>query len=123
MPNAPTIFDRSLLRVRKERALRLGPATFLIDRVADDLVERLSAVTRTFTHAADIATPGEGLGRALTASGKVADVSTVDFEGEAERLPFAEGSLDLAVSALALQLVNDLPGALAQIRRALKPDG
>ena len=39
------------------------------------------------------------------------------------RLPFADGSLDLVVSALALQFVNDLPGTLIQIRRALKPDG
>ena len=40
-----------------------------------------------------------------------------------EALPFADGSLDLVVSALALQFVNDLPGTLIQIRRALKPDG
>jgi SAM-dependent methyltransferase len=40
-----------------------------------------------------------------------------------ETLPFRDGSLDLVVSALALQFVNDLPGALIQIRRALKPDG
>ncbi len=40
-----------------------------------------------------------------------------------EALPFRAGALDLVVSALALQFVNDLPGALVQIRRALKPDG
>ena len=40
-----------------------------------------------------------------------------------EALPFADASLDLVVSALALQFVNDLPGTLIQIRRALKPDG
>jgi SAM-dependent methyltransferase len=40
-----------------------------------------------------------------------------------ELLPFGDGSLDLVVSALALQFVNDLPGTLVQIRRALKPDG
>jgi SAM-dependent methyltransferase len=40
-----------------------------------------------------------------------------------EALPFADGALDLVVSALALQLVNDLPGTLIQIRRALRPDG
>ena len=40
-----------------------------------------------------------------------------------EALPFADGSLDLVVSGLALQFVNDLPGTLIQIRRALKPDG
>ena len=40
-----------------------------------------------------------------------------------EALPFRDGSLDLVVSALALQFVNDLPGTLIQVRRALKPDG
>ena len=40
-----------------------------------------------------------------------------------EALPFRDGTLDLVVSALALQFVNDLPGVLIQIRRALKPDG
>jgi SAM-dependent methyltransferase len=38
-------------------------------------------------------------------------------------LPFAPASLDLVVSGLSLHLVNDLPGTLVQIRRALKPDG
>ncbi len=49
-----------------------------------------------------------------------ADLAVVADE---EALPFRDGSLDLVVSALALQFVNDLPGTLIQIRRALKPDG
>src|SRR5262249_26751587 len=40
-----------------------------------------------------------------------------------EALPFADGTLDLVVSGLSLQAVNDLPGTLTQVRRALKPDG
>ena len=40
-----------------------------------------------------------------------------------EALPFADASLDMVVSGLSLQLVNDLPGTLVQMRRALKPDG
>ena len=38
-------------------------------------------------------------------------------------VPFREGSFELAVSALALHWVGDLPGALVQFRRVLKPDG
>ena len=124
MSSGPTIFDRRLLRVRQQRARALGPETFLIDRVADELGERLAAVLRSFERAADLGTPTDALRRVLVASGKVAFV--VDAESVAvdeEALPFAEGSLDLAVSALSLQFINDLPGTLIQIRRALKADG
>jgi SAM-dependent methyltransferase len=121
MAAAPTIFDRPLLRARRQRAQALGAETFLLDRVAADLAERLSAVMRTFERAADIATPADTLRRALAASGKVKDVAALDFDDEV--LDAAPGSLDLAVSALALHFVNDLPGALVQIRRALRPDG
>ena len=105
--------------MRQERARKLGPATFLLDRVADDMVERLGAVTRTFERAADVGTPLDAVRRAL--AGRVAGFA--DSPADEEALPFAPGSLDLVVSALALQFVNDLPGALIQIRRALKPDG
>jgi SAM-dependent methyltransferase len=119
MPHAPQIFDRKLLALRRDRARKLGPATFLLDRVADELAERLSAVTRTFERAADVGTPTDAVRRALAPQvGSFAEVVT-----DEEALPFAAGSLDLAVSALALQFVNDLPGALVQIRRVLKPDG
>jgi len=122
MSAGPTIFDRPLLRARRRRAERLGPATFLIERVAADLAERLSAVLRQFEHGADIGTPGDALRQALAATGKVASVAAIDL-GDDEAVPLAESSLDLAVSALALQFTNDLPGVLVQIRRALKPDG
>ena len=103
------------------RARKLGPATFLLDRVADELAERLSAVMRTFDRAADIGTPTDAVRRAL--AGKVGAILPMCIVADEEALPFARGSLDLAVSALALQFVNDLPGTLIQIRRALKPDG
>jgi SAM-dependent methyltransferase len=122
MNSGPTIFDRRLLDARQTRALAQGPATFLLDRVAADLVERLSAVLRPFERAADIGTPTDALRRALTATGKVGTIAAAN-PGEDEALPLAEGSIDLAVSALALQFVNDLPGVLVQVRRALKPDG
>jgi SAM-dependent methyltransferase len=122
-PNAaPILFDRALLRVRQSRASKLDPATFLLERVADDLAERLQAVVRKFDRAADIGTAGTGL-RAVLA-GRVGALAHVDLPDiESQGLPLAPESLDLAVSALALQFVNDLPGVLTQIRRALKPDG
>lgn len=120
--SAPSvIFDKALLEARRQRARKQGAETFLLDRVAADLGERLSAVLRTFERAADIGTPGDVVRRGLLASGKVASVEGVPFQDEVLSMP--EGTLDLAVSALALQFVNDLPGALIQIRRALKPDG
>lgn len=124
----PTIFDRTLLATRQRRALALGPATFLLDRAADDIADRLQAVTRRFERAADLGTPADAVRRAVMASGRVDSIAPAGW-GEAERVVDAEGrplgpeSLDLVVSALAFQFVNDLPGALAQIRRALKPDG
>ena len=128
MPN-PVIFDRSLLRARRARAAALGPATFLIDRVADDMAGRLSAVLRQFDIAADIGTPTDAVRRAL--AGRVGTIVGTDpmasgafaVAADEEALPFRDGSLDLVVSALALQFVNDLPGTLLQVRRALKPDG
>jgi SAM-dependent methyltransferase len=129
----PLIFDRGLLRARRARAARRDPATFLIERAADDLSARLAAVLRQFDLAADIGTPTDAVRRAL--SGRVGAMIAVDpvaahlaterlaVAADEEALPFRDGSLDLVVSALALQFVNDLPGTLIQIRRALKPDG
>ena len=119
---APVLFDRALLRARQDRALRLGPATFLLDRVAEEMAERLHAVLREFKNAADVGTPGDQVRNAL--AGRLNQLAGVDLpEQESEPLPLQPASLDLVVSALALQFVNDLPGVLAQIRRALRPDG
>jgi SAM-dependent methyltransferase len=122
MPSGPAIFDRALLRTRLRRAGQLGAESFLIDRVAADMAERLSAVLRQFDRGADVGTPSDAVRRALAATGKVASVDAAAI-GDDEVLDLAPGSLDLAVSALALQVVNDLPGLLIQVRRALKPDG
>ena len=131
--SAPRIFDRSLLRQRRRRAQALGPATFLIDRVADDIADRLATVLRRFPRAADLGSPTGAVRRAIAgrADNLIAvDGTTQSFDAagprvvaDEEALPFADGSLDLVVSALALQSVNDLPGTLVQIRRALRPDG
>lgn len=113
----PALFDRALLHARQQRAQALGPASFLLDRVAEDMSDRLAAVMREFHAPVDLWTPGEGLA-GLPSMQRVA----LDAAGS-EKLPLAPESLDLVVSALALQFVNDLPGVLAQVRRALKPDG
>jgi len=119
---APVLFDRALLRARQSRAAALGAATFLLDRVAEDMSERLHAVLREFRTAADIGTAGEQLRNVL--AGRVDQLTPVALPDlESEPLRLSPDILDLAVSALALQFVNDLPGVLAQIRRALKPDG
>jgi SAM-dependent methyltransferase len=140
MSPPPSIFDRRLLRARGGRAERLGASTFLVERAAEDLSERLAAVLRRFDLAVDLGTPTDALRRALAASGKVATIVAADallgangaapprgaplaVAADEEALPFRDGSLDLVVSALALQFVNDLPGTLVQIRRALRPDG
>ncbi|MFB9266737.1 methyltransferase domain-containing protein [Bradyrhizobium erythrophlei] len=117
---APVLFDRALLGVRLDRARRDGAATFLLERAAEDLADRLLAVARTFSMGADVWTPGAGLADALR--GRVASVRRIDFSAS-EALGLPPDALDLVVSALAFQFVNDLPGVLAQIRRALKPDG
>ena len=119
MPQAPQIFDRTLLAARRARAAKLGPATFLLDRTASEMAERLGAVLRQFERAADVGTPTDAVRRALAGQVGAFEPAVTDEEV----LPFVPGSLDLVVSALSLQFVNDLPGTLIQIRRALKPDG
>src|SRR5438270_6493751 len=133
MSGNPIIFDRPLLRSRRRRARALGPETFLLDRVASDLAERLGAVLRQFDIAVDLGTPTDAvraacaglasIGTLIAANPDVAAQDAPAVAADEEALPFRDGALDLVVSALALQFVNDLPGALIQIRRALKPDG
>ena len=136
MPQHPIIFDRALLRARRRRAAALGAATFLVDRVAEDFADRLATVLRRFAYALDLGTPTDAVRRALAASGKVDNIIAVDVladpasvgaglavAADEEALPFRDGSIDLVISAFALQYVNDLPGTLIQVRRALKPDG
>jgi SAM-dependent methyltransferase len=132
--SAPHVFDRPLLRHRRRRAQALGAATFLVDRAAADLAERLSAVLRRFPVAADLGSPTGAVRRELgtrvdtlvAVGAAVEDVrghQGPKLVADEEALPFADASLDLVVSLLALQSVNDLPGTLVQVRRALRPDG
>jgi SAM-dependent methyltransferase len=137
MASGPVVFDRAAVRRNLRRAQKRGPATFLIDRAAEDLCDRLSAVLRRFELAVDLASPTDAVRRRLRGTDLVstviavmdpasADVPVRDdltIIADAEALPLREDSLDLVVSALALQFVNDLPGTFVQVRRALKPDG
>jgi SAM-dependent methyltransferase len=134
MTENPMIFDRALLRRRRRRAAALGPVTFLLNRVADDLAERLSTVLRHFDLAVDLGTPGDAVRNVLMRLDSVGRIIAADVMPDAARgeivvaadeeaLPFGDATVDLVVSALALQFVNDLPGVLVQIRRALRPDG
>jgi SAM-dependent methyltransferase len=141
MTQGHIVFDRRLLRERHARAMALEPATFLIERVAADFGERLATILRRFERAVDLGTPTGELRRVLADSGKIgtiiaanpaarlrggasaADAAAFQVAADEEMLPFADGSVDLVVSGLALQFVNDLPGTLIQIRRALKADG
>jgi SAM-dependent methyltransferase len=132
--SAPLVFDRLLARRRLARAIAGGYEDFLLRRAIDDLDERLGTVLRRFPLALDVGTPTAGAAQWLLASGRVDHVvrlaptpdaisGPLTLRGDAESLPFADGRFDLAISLLALHGVNDLPGALIQIRRALKPDG
>jgi SAM-dependent methyltransferase len=135
----PPLFDRALLGRRLDRAIRASPdgrANFWLDRAAEELSERLSLVTRSFARAADVGSPGPEAARALAARAgadltlrlaptfsSVGEGGFLPSVGDFERSPLAADSFDLVVSLLALHHANDLPGALIQIRAAMKPDG
>jgi len=131
LSDSSVVFDRALGRSRLKRALAEGYPDFLLQRAVGDLEERLGAVLREFKLAADLGTPLSlarpviaGKARtALRMAEAEAEGAGADLVGDLEALPFAAESLDLAVSLLALQSVNDLPGAFIQIKRALRPDG
>jgi SAM-dependent methyltransferase len=139
-PIAHEIFDRSLARARLERALRTFDtergADFLLRRAAAELADRLTLVKREFAIAVDLGTPGPHAARAMAGDSRIGFIvraaPTESGVGEGayprivaddERSPLGDASCDLVISILSLQGVNDLPGALIQIRRALRPDG
>ncbi|PQA86500.1 methyltransferase domain-containing protein [Hyphococcus luteus] len=134
MSSPPQIFDKTLYARRRARAAKtVGDAGFLHRRAMEDIVERLEIVKRRFDLAAF---DGAGdLTSMLTPACDVEDVISMDLAparlpqtglrlaADAEALPFAPHSLNLFVSLLTLHTANDLVGALAQARMALKPDG
>jgi SAM-dependent methyltransferase len=133
---ATLIFDRSLMRRRLDRAIANGYVDFLADFAVEDILERLLTIRRNFRQIADIGSPFPTLAEKLSQHFPEAEIfrlaplnvyrggpKTHALVGDEEALPFAANHFHLAVSALALQYVNDLPGALVQIRRILLPDG
>jgi SAM-dependent methyltransferase len=136
-PDTRTVFDRALVRRRRERVVLGGDGSdFLFAEVADRMADRLSDVKRGFGIGVDLGSRGGHMARAALRTGRVERLYAADASPELagrlavpavaadeEALPFADASLDLVLSSLALHWVNDLPGTLVQVRRALKPDG
>ena len=135
MSEAHLIFDRNLLRRRRDRAAATqhGVAPVL-EAAAERLLDRLDDTTRRFGRALEIGGRGlvaprlreRGIGLVVSmdlSARQAASAGGLGVSGDEEWLPFEAGSFDLVVANLCLHWVNDLPGALAQIRRAMAPDG
>jgi SAM-dependent methyltransferase len=128
-----TPFDRRLRRIRRDRAAPLFEGADYLHRLAaDELLDRLGSVTREFRTALDLGCLGGYAADRLRAMGLQVTCADPGFrfadaaegvQADEDRLPFADGSFDLVISVGALDSVNDLPGALTLVRRALRPDG
>ena len=124
-------FDRVARRQQRARAASgFAEHAFLKHAVATDLAERAASFERRFERVLDlgchdarvpVAAAWSVAVDAAWAFARVAGPPAV--VADEDRLPFADASFDLVVSALVLHGVNDLPGALIQVRRALKPGG
>ncbi|WP_316979768.1 methyltransferase domain-containing protein [Shumkonia mesophila] len=137
MADPMTVFDRRTVRLHRERAAKgLESFDFLFAEVGERLADRLDDVTRRFPMALDLGCHTGILAGRLAGRGGIETLVACDLSeamarragplalaADEERLPFAEGVFDLVLSNLSLHWVNDLPGALVQIRRALRPDG
>ncbi|HEY4162871.1 MAG TPA: methyltransferase domain-containing protein [Dongiaceae bacterium] len=139
VPEGARVFDRRLLARRRDRAAITSEAhDFLFAETAERLLDRLDDVTRQFPTALDLGCRDGLVARLLRGRGGIRDLIQGDLSGamaararrhglavrlDEEALPFAGESLDLVLANLSLHWVNDLPGTLAQIRHALKPDG
>ncbi|HEX3350448.1 MAG TPA: methyltransferase domain-containing protein [Acetobacteraceae bacterium] len=128
------VFDRAAVRRHRDRAaVRVHTVEDILRDAAERLLERLDDVTRRFTQALDVGGRGvvAPLLRARGIETVASDLSPAMAARSApfavcadeERLPFAPGAFDLVVASLSLHWINDLPGALIQLRRALRPDG
>ncbi|HWY15132.1 MAG TPA: methyltransferase domain-containing protein [Rhizomicrobium sp.] len=125
----PIVFDRRTYAARRGRAARSAGDQFLVHQIAESMAERLGAVKKSFSQGLDLGSRSASFARLAQYAGywvrtglSPAD-EAVSLVADEEALPFAGRSFDLVVSVLSLHAVNDLPGALLQIRRALKPDG
>jgi len=131
--NVPEIFNRQRRRVVRDRAFsRAKGDDFFSQIMAEEIVERLDVVKRSFRRALIIGLPAAGLGKKLESRGmKVVFADSSARLASAlggvicddDRLPFADHSFDLIINIGSLDTINDLPGALVLIRRILIPDG
>lgn len=126
------VFDRSAKRRQRQRmASRAGEYDFLRDAVSDRLLDRLDDIRRSFPLALVQGCDSTRLQQRLAGRGGIETLIGMDgipasglhVVGDEEFLPFAEQKFDLVIALLNLHWINDLPGALIQIRRVLKPDG
>lgn len=119
------VFDRSCVKHNRNRSLKdFKNHGFLFDWAADQINDRLSDVNRNFPKVLQLGIRGPAIQNDKIQSQFTMDIAgTPSIIAEEDILPIAPGSLDLITGNLTLQTVNDLPGALIQIRRALKPDG
>ena len=136
MSESPRVFNRAVVRQHRDRAAaRLEEHDFLLREVGERLLDRLDDIRRRFPLALDLGCRTGLLGEMAAGRGGIETLVQCDLSlpmaaragpravaADEEFLPFS-GSFDLVVSCLNLHWVNDLPGALIQIRRALKPDG
>jgi SAM-dependent methyltransferase len=126
---APVIFDRKLYAARRLKAACGHKESFLARQAGETLAERLVALGKRFRRALDLGSRAESFVLVAPCADHWVRTSAIAGEtGESvvadeESLPFAPNSFDLVVSALTLHAINDLPGTLVQIRRALAPGG
>lgn len=129
----PLVFDNALLRTRRSRASRRSKS-FLMERAAQDAAERMCDINRQFENALIIGAPDfvETLLTNLPSSKRplnhttcydTIELTQAQTIAADDNLPFDPGTFDLIISGLSLHTVNDLPGALIQARRVLRPDG
>ena len=131
--NIMQIFDRKVVRQHRDRAASgYDNYSFLKDEIADRMVERLEEINRDFNVVLDLGAHKGVLGKRIKhdllvsadlSQNMVSNCSGLRLVCDDEALPFKEASFDLIVSNLAMHWVNDLPGAMLQANRALKPDG
>lgn len=135
------VFDRAAVRAHRDRAAKSGRAEFLFEHAAHDLIDRLSAINRTFETVLVVGSRLGKISQLLRQAGHRNRLFQGDFSQrmarssrqkqndapvlvmDEELVPIAEHSVDLILCPLTLHWLNDLPGALIQFRRALRPDG